>query len=104
MTVRWPGKVAAGAANQTPVSNLDFLPTFASIADSSLSEICYDGEDFSDVMTGKIDAELEQRELLWHFPVYLQAYESSLDDGRDPLFRTRPGAVLRKGKWKLHYY
>ena len=53
---------------------------------------------------GNADAELEQRELLWHFPVYLQAYDCSLDEGRDPLFRTRPGAVLRKGKWKLHYY
>ena len=104
MTVRWPGKVAAGASNQTPVSNLDFLPTFASIAGSSPAEICCDGDDFSEVMRGKIDPELERRELFWHFPVYLQAYESSLDDGRDPMFRTRPGAVLRKGKWKLHYY
>jgi arylsulfatase A-like enzyme len=27
-----------------------------------------------------------------------------LDDGRDPLFRTRPGSVVRAGRWKLHEY
>ena len=104
MTVRWPGRVPAGAINQTPVSNLDFLPTFASIAGSSPSNYKFDGTDLADLITGKMDTGLEQRELLWHFPVYLQAYDCSLDEGRDPLFRTRPGAVLRKGKWKLHYY
>ena len=24
--------------------------------------------------------------------------------GRDPLFRTRPGSVIRQGDWKLHVY
>ena len=26
------------------------------------------------------------------------------DDGRDPLFRTRPGSVIIKENWKLHHY
>ena len=40
---------------------------------------------------------------LWR-PIYLQAYNTRKDDGRDPLFRTRPGSIIRKGNWKLHEY
>jgi arylsulfatase A-like enzyme len=50
------------------------------------------------------EGELPKRALCFHFPVYLQAYRAGKDDGRDPLFRTRPGSVIRKGEWKLHYY
>ena len=47
---------------------------------------------------------LIERTLFWHFPIYLQAYNGEKDQARDPLFRTRPGSVIRKGKWKLHHY
>ncbi len=47
---------------------------------------------------------MDERPLFWHFPIYLQAYNPKEDDGKDPLFRTRPGSVVRKGKWKLHHY
>ncbi|MDG1173804.1 MAG: hypothetical protein P8M67_05840, partial [Opitutales bacterium] len=40
----------------------------------------------------------------WHFPIYLQNYAGEEDQSRDAKFRTRPGTVLRKGKWKLHEY
>ena len=26
------------------------------------------------------------------------------NENRDSLFRTRPGSIIRKGDWKLHYY
>ena len=44
------------------------------------------------------------RSLYWHFPVYLQNYAGEEDQSRDAKFRTRPGSVIRKGKWKLHEY
>ncbi|MFC1764385.1 aryl-sulfate sulfohydrolase, partial [Planctomycetota bacterium] len=44
------------------------------------------------------------RALFWHFPIYLQKYAGKGDDSHDPLFRTRPGSVVRFGKWKLHEY
>ena len=38
---------------------------------------------------------LAGRPLFWHFPAYLQGrFEKDM-------FRTRPGAVVRRGKWKL---
>ena len=44
------------------------------------------------------------RDLFFHFPIYLEAYNKLEDQGRDPLFRTRPGSVIISGKWKLHHY
>ena len=43
------------------------------------------------------------RPLFWHFPAYLQAYQV-WDEQRDPLFRSRPCSIVRKGDWKLHQY
>ena len=40
----------------------------------------------------------------FHFPIYLEAYNKSEDQGRDPLFRTRPGSVIISNNWKLHHY
>lgn len=47
---------------------------------------------------------LEQRPLFWHFPIYLEDYAGVVDQARDPLFRTRPGSIVRYGDWKLHEY
>ena len=47
---------------------------------------------------------IAERPLFWHFPVYLQGYNINSNENRDSLFRTRPGSVIRKGDWKLHYY
>ena len=61
-----------------------------------------DGSSLWPLLNG--EEKLEETPLFFHFPVYLQAYRKGYDDGRDPLFRTRPGSVIIEGKWKLHYY
>ena len=43
----------------------------------------------------------QRKPLFWHFPGYLQAYQGLTDESRDPVFRTRPVTVIRKGDWKL---
>ena len=53
-------------------------------------------------MTGK--GGLGDRTLFWHFPIYLQKYSGKRDDAHDNKFRTRPGSIVRSGKWKLHEY
>ena len=50
------------------------------------------------------DKSFKDRSLFWHFPIYLQGVSPRKDEARDSLFRTRPGSVVRKGKWKLHEY
>ena len=101
MIVRWPGRVEEGARSEVPVSNLDIYPTFREIFGQS-GKKTLDGQSLMPILTK--DGEFSDRPLFWHFPIYLQAYDTLRDDGRDPLFRTRPGSVVRQGKWKLHEY
>lgn len=100
LVISWPGKITPGTENNTPVVNMDFFPTLAAITNSPVSQV-KDGVDISPLLSGEAIAD---RDLVWHFPIYLQAYNPKEDDGRDPLFRTRPGTVVRRGDWKLHYY
>ena len=34
----------------------------------------------------------------------MQSVNPKKEEARDPFYRTRPGSVIRKGKWKLHEY
>jgi len=97
----WPGKIEAGIRLEDPVIHLDFYPTLMELIGTKPS-VDLDGQSLWPLLSGK--EELPERPLFFHFPVYLQAYRAGYDDGRDPLFRTRPGSVIRKGGWKLHYY
>lgn len=101
LVMRWPGKIRAGTVNTTPVTNLDFYPTVLELLQLKNKNGIQDGRSLWPVLQGKAMAE---RPLYWHFPIYLQAYDPAKDDGRDPLFRTRPGSAMRLGQWKLHEY
>ena len=102
LIIRWPGTIAAGSSTDFPVTNMDFYPTIQRIITAGKPfDKQLDGSDLSPLFSGQ---PMKERSLFWHFPVYLQAYNPKEDGGRDPLFRTRPGSVVRKGKWKLHHY
>ncbi|RMG19378.1 MAG: DUF4976 domain-containing protein [Bacteroidetes bacterium] len=99
--ISWPGKVQPGNSSDTPIINLDFFPTFMEILGINKPGKLLDGQSLMPLLQGD---SLPARPLYWHFPIYLQAYNPQKDDGRDPLFRTRPGAVITLGRWKLHHY
>lgn len=101
LIVSWPGKIAANSRCDIPVANLDFYPTLQNVVNAKQKSRRLDGIDISPLLYGK---SLPERALFWHFPFYLQAYNKAEDGGRDPLFRTRPGSVVRQGAWKLHEY
>ena len=48
--------------------------------------------------------EFERETIFWHFPGYLEAYSGLKEDSRDPIFRTRPVSVIRKGDYKLFQF
>ncbi len=103
LIVSWKGRIAADSICETPVSGIDFYPTFLNatgIPDPAGKEL--DGENLLPLLEQK--GTFPERALFWHFPIYLQAYRGALDDSHDALFRTRPGSVVRSGKWKLHEY
>ncbi|WP_242203586.1 sulfatase [Aestuariivivens insulae] len=99
--VRWPAIIKGGTKNETPIVNMDFFPTFMEMAQVSLPEKVLDGASILPLLKG---ASIKERPLFWHFPIYLQAYDPNEDDGRDPLFRTRPGSTIVFNNWKLHHY
>jgi arylsulfatase A-like enzyme len=104
LTIRWPGVVKPGSTCSVPVSGLDFYPTFLEAIGAKPSEAKkLDGHSLVPLLSGKGEFP-KDRSLYWHFPVYLQNYAGEEDQSRDAKFRTRPGTVLRKGKWKLHEY
>jgi len=99
--IKWPGKIKQNTQSNIPITNLDFFPTFQSVLELELPNKTLDGVNLMPLLTGD---KIVKRALYWHFPIYLQAYDSNKDDGRDRLFRTRPGSTVRFGKWKLHQY
>jgi len=96
------GKIEPNSKSEVPITNLDIFPTMLKYAGIENTQLELDGANLSLVLEG--ETETFERSLFWHFPIYLQAYNKKDNENRDPLFRTRPGSVMRKGDWKLHYY
>ncbi|MEQ8881073.1 MAG: sulfatase [Cyclobacteriaceae bacterium] len=100
MFAYWPGKIKAGSTNDIPVISTDFYPTFLDLAGQAAPEdYPLDGESIVPLISG--EASVDRESLFWHFPAYLEAYAGLKEDSRDPIFRTRPVSVIRKGDWKL---
>jgi arylsulfatase A-like enzyme len=99
--IKWTNNIKAGVSNKTPITNLDFFPTFAKLLNVQVSDSTLDGVNILPLLRGD---SIEKRPLYWHFPIYLQSSNKSKGDGRDVLFRTRPGSTIVVENWKLHHY
>ena len=54
--IYWPGRVEAGIVSDIPVSSLDFLPTFCSLAGVDVANLDLDGMDISAIFeNGEVD-------------------------------------------------
>ncbi len=81
--MRWPARIAAGQVSSTPVSSLDFLPTFASLAGATVPEDLHlDGANFLPALEGK--AVPRTQPLIW-------VYYNALNDAK---------VSMRDGDWK----
>ena len=97
--IRWPGKIKASSRLETPIHQIDLLPTFAAIGKADPPEKL-DGVDLSPLLQGNL---IPDRSLFWHFPAYLQGYGKDLGSPFQN-FRTTPCGVVRYGEWKLIEY
>jgi arylsulfatase A-like enzyme len=98
--VRWPGVTKPGSRCDAPVIHVDLYPTFLAAANAPAPDgKTLDGESLLPLLRG--NGALQRQAIFWHFPGYL---DSPVIRGRDPVFRTRPVSVIRKGDWKLHFY
>ncbi|MBM4086612.1 MAG: sulfatase [Lentisphaerae bacterium] len=92
--VRWPGRVKPGSTCDTPIIGVDFFPTLLEIAGAKApTEQPRDGVSLLPVLAG---GAIPPRDLFWHEPVYLEAYEKA--QGR---WRCTPSSAIRGGDWKL---
>ena len=99
--MRWTGKIKPGSTCNTPITSVDFLPTFAELARAELPETqTVDGTDISPLMFGK---EIPERSIFWHYPLYLQGIGLTIDvpGGKSYSWRGFPSTSLRRGDWKL---
>lgn len=97
LIIRWTSKFSPGKSD-TPVSHLDLYPTLLDITKTQLQGINLDGISLLPLLK---KGRIAERELYWHFPIYLQGGNK---DSQDPIFRTRPGSAIRDGDWKLIQY
>ena len=98
LIVRWPGYVEPGSVTNEPVIGTDFYPTLAEIAGIDLSsDHILDGLSFVPVLTAL--GEIQTRDLVWHFPAYLEA-----DRSVSGPWRTTPASAIRRGTYKLIHF
>ncbi|MEM9704194.1 MAG: sulfatase-like hydrolase/transferase, partial [Planctomycetota bacterium] len=101
----WPGVIEPGRRCDTPVTNVDFYPTFLTAAGAEPpADTILDGESLLPLFQDP-NAALQREAIFWHFPGYLDRPVSRGRPSDVKLgFRTRPVSVIRKGDWKLHLF
>ena len=88
--MRWTGVIEPRSTSATPITSVDFLPTFADLAGIALpASQPVDGESFLPILKGR--TALQGRAIFWHYPLYLTG-------------RATPASAIRKGDWKLIEY
>lgn len=91
LIMRWPAKIKAGVVENTPISSIDFYPTFLSLAGGRPDkDYVVDGLELSPLFNGK---KLDRDELFWHYP---SETAKSVE---------KMASAIRKGNYKLlHFY
>jgi arylsulfatase A-like enzyme len=99
--MRWIGRIKPNSTCGTPITSVDFLPTFARLAGGQLPTTQpIDGTDISPLLMGK---DIAERSIFWHFPLYLQGQGLTIEvpGGATYSWRGFPSTSLRRGDWKL---
>lgn len=99
--MRWVGRIKPGSSCATPITSVDYLPTFAGLAGVKLpAGQVVDGVDISPLIDGK---PIPERAIFWHYPLYLSGRGLTLGmaDGSDCSWRGFPSSSMRRGDFKL---
>ena len=109
----WPGKIQKGATCSTPITFVDYLPTFAELTGASLDAHGQpiDGVSLVPLMMGN---SIPERAIFWHFPLYADLsgrVKKARAPGTFPVFgatrlywRGVPATAMRRGNYKLIYF
>lgn len=107
MYVKWLGKTTAGSTNDTPITSVDFMPTFAELAGVDVpSSQPVDGVSIVPLLQGN---KIPERSIFWHYPLYLKGEVKQ--DQVIPIYgaskgfwRATPSSAICRGDWKLIQY
>lgn len=97
----WDGHIQPGSISATPITSVDYLPTFARLSGAPLPNAQpVDGDDLSPLMEGKA---ISERSIFWHYPLYLRGRGLAIEltGGRTYSWRGFPSTSLRRGDYKL---
>ena len=105
--MKWIGKISAGSTCDTPITSVDYMPTFAEIAGADRpGNQPVDGVSLLPLMSGKT---IPDRSLFWHYPLYL-AGEVAQDrvvpvaGTNYKYWRGVPSSSICRGDWKLIHF
>lgn len=103
-TMSWPGVIKANSICHTPITGVDYLPTFADLAGAALpTNQPVDGRSIVSLIKG--EPVLQDRAIFWHYPLYLAGAQYNkvvpVYSTGIPYWRATPCSVIRKGDWKL---
>jgi len=98
----WAGSVPPGTCD-TPITSVDFLPTFAALSGAELPAAQpVDGVSIERLLVGD---EIEERSIYWFFPLYLSGGANNrplpILGTQRPFWRGVPAAAVVRGRWKL---
>ena len=102
-TICWPREIAAGSQCDVPITSVDFMPTFAEVAQATLpAEQPVDGQSLVPLWSDKTN--WTDRAIFWHFPLYLRSNGHPVEPvlGTDVMYwRAVPSSAICRGDWKL---
>lgn len=101
--ITWPSTVKSGSECNTPITSVDFMPTFAELAGAKLpTNQPVDGSSIVTLLKG--DA-MKERSIFWHYPLYLAGTGEGKVipvNGTDNMYwRGVPASMIMKGPWKV---
>ncbi|MFT5127445.1 MAG: arylsulfatase A-like enzyme [Rhodothermales bacterium] len=104
--ITWPKTIQAKSVTQTPITSVDFMPTFAELSGAPLpTNQPVDGKSIVPLLKGNT---LADRAIFWHYPLYLagsgEGKVVSSFGTQDKAWRGVPSSVIRKGPYKLIHY
>ncbi|MBL7222069.1 MAG: sulfatase-like hydrolase/transferase [Phycisphaerae bacterium] len=90
LVVRWPGRVkSTGRNEQSVITGVDWLPTVCKLAGVDIGDIKPDGEDVSDILTGKTRP--RKKAIFWEWRGGVAGDRTYCP----------PRLAIRDGKWKF---
>lgn len=105
--MKWPGTISAGTTCDTPITSVDWMPTFAELSGAKLPDNQpVDGVSLVPLLSGN---PIPQRSIFWHYPLYLagQAPQDRVVPVAGTSFhywRAAPSSLICRGDWKLIHF